>query len=118
LLDGSHLLRAHHRRDASVDHGSLETGESRTLLHLSLLKLAEELVFETFELHALLLVVLDLGKHLIRLVIDLLPRLHTLHLNEFVLLDEALSLLLADLLLAELRLIVVFLAHAIQVVLH
>ena len=44
--------------------------------------------------------------------------LSSFHLNEVVLLLQALRLLFANLLLTELSLVVVFLAHTIQVVFH
>ena len=112
------LLSTHRRRDASVDHGVLKTLERRTLLDLSLLELAKEFIFEAFELHALLLVIGDLFLHVVGLLVDFLPRHGALHLNEVVLLGQAVGFLLANLLLAELGLVEVLFAHAVQVVLH
>lgn len=120
---GSHALRdglvgAHGRRYASVHHGVLEALERRALLHLRLLQLAEELVLHALQVHALLLVVLNLFGQVVGLHVDLGARLRPLLANELVLPGHALLLLLADHLLAVLRVVVGGLAHAVQVVAH
>lgn len=112
------LLSAHRRRDASIDHRILEALERCTLLDLRLLQFAEQFVLEPLQLHALLLVRSDLIRHLLRFHVNFGPRHSSLLLNEVVLLLETLRLGFADLLLAELSIIEILLAHAVQVVFH
>jgi hypothetical protein len=85
---------------------------------LRLLQFAQEFVFHTLQVHALFLVVGDLFGKLLRVLVDLRASKVSLLLNEVVLLDQAMGALFADLLLAELRLVVVLFSHAIQVVFH
>ena len=61
---------------------------------------------------------MNLTLHVMSLHFDFLPGKSSLHLNEIVLLLQADSLLLTDLLLAILGLVVVLFAHPVQVVFH
>ncbi len=85
---------------------------------MSLLQFAQQLVFKSLQIHALLFVVAYLFGHLLRLHVNILSSILALLLNEFILLRQTILLLLANLLLTELSLIVILLAHAIQVVFH
>ncbi len=85
---------------------------------MSLLQFAEQFVFKSLQVHALLLVVAYFFGHFLRLHVHILSRILTLLLNEIVLFCKTILLLLPNLLLAELCLIVILLAHAVQVMFH
>lgn len=90
--------------------------ECCTFLDLRFLQFAKKLVLHPLELHALLLKLTDLISHFVSFHINFNSRILTLLLDEIVLLLQTLGLGLADLLLAELSIIVVLFAHSVQVV--
>ena len=119
LLATLHRVASTKRRwNASVDHRGLEALERSTLLNLSLLKFAKQLVLEALKVHALLLVFGDLFCKMIGVIIYICASEVPLFLDELILLCQTLRTLLTDLLLAELRLVVVVFAHTVQIVFH
>ena len=109
------LFCAHGRWNTSIDHSVLEPLECCTFLDLSFLKFAKQLVLHSFELHALLFEITDLMSHFLSLYIYVVPSICSLLLDEIVLLLETLRLSFSYLLLAELSVIEVVLAHSVQV---
>lgn len=87
-------------------------------MHLCFLKLSQQFVLQSLQIHALLLVVLNLVGHLIGLEIYILSGVGSLHFDEIILLLQAQSFLVTNLLLSKLRIVVGFLTHAIQIVFH
>ena len=109
------LFCAHGWWDTSIDHGVLEPLECCTFLDLGFLKFAKQLVLHSLELHALLLELRDLVRHFLSLHVYIMPGVCSLLLDEIVLLLKSLRFGFSYLLLAELSVIEVVLAHSIQV---
>ena len=109
------LISTHSCWDTTVYHSVFKTLECGTLLNLSLLKFFEELIFHSFKLHALLLIVRDLVSHGMSFEVNLLSSVRPFHFYKLILLSHTLRFLLSDLLFLKLCMIVVFLAHTIQV---
>ena len=78
----------------------------------------QKFIFHPLKVHRLLLIVSDLPRHVVRLVFNVRACVGSLLLYKIVLLSQAVDLLLADLLLAELRLVVVLFTHTVHVVFH
>jgi hypothetical protein len=88
------------------------------LLDLGLLQFAKQFVFKSLQIHALLLVLSDFRSHFMCLMVNLLAGILSLLFDKIILFGKTVSFLLTDLLLAELCLIVILFAHAIQVMFH
>jgi hypothetical protein len=78
----------------------------------------QKFIFHPLKIHRLLLVVSDLLSHVASLVLNIRACMGSLLLYKIVLLGQTVGLLLTDLLLAELRLVVVLFAHTVHVVFH
>ena len=115
LLDG--LFSAHLSGYTTINHGVLEALESSPLLHLCILQLAEQLILKSLQLQALHFELAYLISHLMFVAINLRPCHFTLLTNKFILFSHTLQLGFADLLLAELGLVILIFTLTIECVL-